>query len=58
MGPLVAILKIRLPQALRTALEQLAEETGRSKSDCVRQAISELLERVKKTAGPGGLSQA
>ncbi len=44
MGSLTTILKIRLPQALRAELEQLAEETGRSKSDCARQAITEFLE--------------
>jgi predicted transcriptional regulator len=48
---MTTILKIRLPQALRAELEQLAKATGRSKSDYARQAIIEFLERTKRDSG-------
>jgi RHH-type transcriptional regulator, rel operon repressor / antitoxin RelB len=35
---------VRLPRELADELDQLARETGRSKSDCARQAIIEFLE--------------
>lgn len=37
-------LLVRLPKELADELDQLARETGRSKSDCARQAIIEFLE--------------
>lgn len=37
-------LAVRLPEELAAQLERLAQETGRSKSDYARQAISEFLE--------------
>jgi RHH-type rel operon transcriptional repressor/antitoxin RelB len=37
-------LAVRLPQELAAELEQLARETGRSKSYYARQAITEFLE--------------
>jgi RHH-type transcriptional regulator, rel operon repressor / antitoxin RelB len=39
-----ATLAVRLPQELAAELEQLARETGRSKSYYARQAIIEFLE--------------
>jgi RHH-type transcriptional regulator, rel operon repressor / antitoxin RelB len=39
-----ATLAVRLPQELAAELEQLARETGRSKSFYARQAIIEFLE--------------
>jgi RHH-type transcriptional regulator, rel operon repressor / antitoxin RelB len=39
-----SMLAVRLPQELAAELEQLAQETGRSKSYYARQAIIEFLE--------------
>jgi RHH-type rel operon transcriptional repressor/antitoxin RelB len=44
MGLSESTLAVRLPQELAAELEQLAQETGRSKSYYARQAIIEFLE--------------
>jgi predicted DNA-binding protein len=50
-GVLLNVLKFRLPRALRAELEQLAQDTGHTKSHCVRQAIVEFIERMRRERG-------